>query len=106
MSGGSFNYLCDAARWGEIGMDRQSDIEQMLVAITRYGPDAIHAAAATAQVLAKLAEARMLAASLADVWRAVEWHQSCDWTEKQVHEALSTFNFVATTRWEPPLTTD
>lgn len=92
MSGGSFNYLCHAAQWYELGSERDQDIRDMLKALTEYGNEAFPAVVATAQVLAKFAEARKLAAELADVWQAVEWHHSCDWSEDQVLEALTKYN--------------
>lgn len=94
MSGGSFNYLCDV--WHDGLAERRSDLQAMAETIDTY-PDGAVAAAATAEFLRglDLLEAsvqRHRDAGLNDVWRAVEWHQSSDWSVEQVAEVLAVYN--------------
>lgn len=91
MSGGSFNYLCDAAGFGQLG-ERRGAIADMAKALDDYDhPGAAQAAADTRQVLAILESADELAERLSDVWHDVEWHHSSDYGVDQVHEALSAY---------------
>lgn len=91
MSGGSFNYLCDAAGMGRLG-ERRAEVARMVMALGDYDhPGVAHAAANTRQVLVLLEQADELAVRLTDVWQAVEWHYSSDCTTGQVHEALAKY---------------
>lgn len=85
MSGGSFNYLyCKSA--GEIGPDDGN----LLAMIARLG-DLGYAQAAharTIEVREKLREVDALIGDLSKVWHAVEWRDSCDWSEDQMRAEI------------------
>lgn len=93
MSGGSFNYLYQA----EFGFQRRDDLVAMrneLHAITRD----INVPARERQLAdfaynetADLLEQLEPSESLREVWRAVEWWRSCDYSKDQVIEALSNY---------------
>ena len=92
MSGGSYNYLYCHVN----GLDQQrDDIEAMarrLEAGGYYAP-----ARATRDVLRMLDAAERIAATLEDVWGAVEWVDSGDSGEKRIAEATEKFS-----PWPPP----
>ena len=91
MSGGSFNYLYRAADMGTLG-ERRGAIEEMASSLEEYDqPAAAKAAERTRAVLLALSAADELAKQLADVWKAVEWHHSCDWSKEDVLEVLQKF---------------
>lgn len=91
MSGGSFDYLCHAADLGTLG-ERRGAIEAMAQALDEYDqPAATKAADRTRAVLLALKAADELARQLTDVWHAVEWHHSSDWSEEDVIKALRNF---------------
>lgn len=91
MSGGSFNYLCYAADTGMLGESRGA-IEEMAEALDAYDqPAAAKAAERTRAVLLALSAADELARQLTDVWHAVEWHHSCDWSEEDVIKVLRAY---------------
>lgn len=84
MSGGSFDYLCYAADTGHLG-ERRGGIADMAKALEEYEqPAASKAAAETRNVLALLEQADEAAQRLHDIWHAVEWHHSSDWSEGDV----------------------
>lgn len=92
MSGGSYNYLYSHAG----GLEAQrGDIEAMrdrLQELERQDvPGAYLAARQTRLVLNHLKLAEQRAQDLSSVWRAVEWWDSRDYDEDQVHEALREF---------------
>jgi hypothetical protein len=90
VSGGSYNYLCYAEDISTLG-DRVSDLQEMIARLAEI-PGAEAARAASAQVLATMEHALRQAQDLHDVWHAVEWHDSCDWSEDQMLEAIQAFS--------------
>lgn len=89
MSGGSYNYLYAHAGGLEA---QQGDIEAMrdrLQGLEKQGvPGAARAARETRMVLNHLKLAEEHAQKLSGVWHAVEWRDSSDYGDDQVHEAL------------------
>ena len=85
MSGGSFNYLCMQEEY------KRGDLEDMIQELRRRGM--YDAADATRELLPKEADDMLI-----QLWRAVEWHVSCDSSEAEVARA-----FVA---WEEAQTPD
>lgn len=83
MSGGSYNYLCHAHA-GEI-FNHESDIESMA---DRLKPICPEAAAKTRAIMAKRAEVQAMIDEMTDLWRAVEWTDSCDCSESDLVEAI------------------
>ena len=96
MSGGNFNYL-DRIAYAELDriVARVYDIEDMAKTLATYdGARPAAAAAMTRDVAHAIRELERritpVVNALAHVWHAVEWHQSADWSEQQVHAALAT----------------
>lgn len=93
MSGGSFNYLCRAWDLPDI-VGKQGDLEEMSQALAALGY-AQDAARETEELLAMLRQWEVRATvrleRLREVWKAVEWWQSCDYSEDQVREALAEY---------------
>jgi hypothetical protein len=95
VSGGSYNYLgiiCydDLAEL----LSKESDLEQMADRLAGLGW-AEDAARETQELLVQLRQwkvrAEVRTRRLLDVWRAVEWWDSCDWSEAQVRQALEDY---------------
>jgi hypothetical protein len=84
VSGGSYNYLCFHT---DNLTEYSGDLDEMVERLNGL-PWAADAAAATRRVQELLDEAEKAAEALSDVWRAVEWWDSCDWGEDQVREEL------------------
>lgn len=85
MSGGSFNYLCDASTVDEI---RVYDLDQMTCYLEERYPH--HPATVSSRLILNALRSpvdRMLRA----VWHDVEWHVSCDYTAEQAAEALDAY---------------
>jgi hypothetical protein len=93
MSGGSYNYLCRALDLEDL-LKQKADLESMFerLAGLGYAPEA---AAETYQLLLSLrvmeSRAEVHVQRLRDLWKAVEWWDSCDWSEDQVKEALAAY---------------
>jgi hypothetical protein len=92
VSGGSYNYLylhtqgLEAQRGDiEAMRDRLLELEEQRV------PGAAVAGFKTRMVLEHLKLAERHAQALKDVWRAVEWRDSSDYDDDQLHEALAEF---------------
>jgi hypothetical protein len=103
MSGGSFNYLCD--RYDAAGLlDGMRDLEAMSDRLAELGY-ANDAASETRELLLNLRVMEMRCEvaikRLRDVWRAVEWFDSCDWGEGSIGEALSTYRAPIERREHP-----
>lgn len=94
MSGGSYNYLDGFARDGLFTESQMfGELERMAERLT--GLD--WAKPAARDTRAVIDRARALDAdltALADVFHAIEWWDSCDWSEEQVHEALAAYRGV------------
>ncbi len=87
MSGGSYNYLYCHVN----GLEAQrGDIEAMAGRLEKSGYYA--PARATRNVLVMLDAAERAAQALKDVWLAVEWADSSDWSEDQVRETVGKFS--------------
>lgn len=95
MSGGSYNYL------GSICYDdleellgKEAELRQMAdrLAGLDYAQDA---ARETEELLVMLRQwqtrAEVRVKRLVGVWHAVEWWDSCDWSEEQVRQALAKY---------------
>lgn len=90
MSGGSFNYLCHKDVGGVLGEGRE-DLRGMAGALAALGHDAKDVAERTAALLTKADEMQAEIEALADVWQAVEWWQSCDYSREQVFIAIGRY---------------
>lgn len=90
MSGGSYNYLCHTWDLDKL-LQHESDLEAMSARLAGLGY-ATDAARETEELILLLRQWRNRADTrldrLRDVWKAVEWWDSCDWGEDQVREAL------------------
>ena len=90
MSGGSFNYLCHKDVGGVLGEGRE-DLRSMAGALTELGHDARDVAERTAALLVKADEMQSEIDALSDVWHAVEWWRSCDYSREQVFIAIGRY---------------
>lgn len=93
MSGGSFNYLCHT--WDlDTLIDKQGDLEAMSQALAGLGY-AKDAARETEELLVLLRQwenrATVRLDRLREVWKAMEWWQSCDYSEDTFKEALAEY---------------
>lgn len=93
MSGGSFNYLCHTWDLGDI-VGKTGDLEAMSQALAGLGY-AKDAARETEELLVILRQWEVQTSvrleRLREVWKAMEWWQSCDYSEDQVREALAEY---------------
>jgi hypothetical protein len=93
MSGGSYDYLCWVQDLEEVNAKR-AQLREMAdrLAALGYAQDA---AAETEELLVLLQQwevrAQVRVKRLAQVWKAVEWWDSGDWSEDQVREALGEY---------------
>jgi hypothetical protein len=95
MGGGSYNYLGSIC-YDDLGelLAKESDLREMADRLAGLGY-AEDAARETEELLTMLrqwktrAEARVR--RLSDVWHAVEWWDSRDWSEDRVREALAKY---------------
>lgn len=93
MSGGSYNYLCYALDLDDL-ISKRGDLREMADRLAGLGY-AEDAAKETEELLVFLnqwsvrAEVRMK--RLSDVWKAIEWWDSSDYGEDDVHEALAKY---------------
>lgn len=95
MSGGSYNYLAYSQDLEDL-MSKQDDLERMADRLEGLSeiefPGAGAAGRATRALLLKIrlweSHAAISAGMLNDVWKSVEWWDSCDSGPKQVKEEL------------------
>lgn len=88
MSGGSYNYLGVRARSGLITVPYTlEDMQERLHKL----PYAIRSAWHTTQVISLIGDANRQAEMLADVWHAVEWRDSGDWSEDDMREEIEKY---------------
>lgn len=87
MSGGSYDYLCDAAGDVEDLGRKVFRLREMAARLDGIDADG-HAACDTREVLAIIAALEHASKRLREVWRAVEWWDSCDIGEDQAMKAL------------------
>jgi len=94
MSGGSYNYLCYGSDDLAELLGKESDLRDMADRLAGLGY-AEDAARETEELLTMLRQwktrAEVRGRRLKEVWKAVEWWDSCDWTEDQVREALAKY---------------
>lgn len=96
MSGGSYNYLCSALDLEDL-LHKQSDLEAMADRLEGLSeiefPGSQAAANSTRELLLKIklweSHANVSVSLLSDVWKSVEWWDSCDWGPDQVRKSLS-----------------
>lgn len=95
MSGGSYNYLgsYQVQDLRDV-LDKESDLQAMAARLAGLGY-AEDAARETEELLVMLRQWKVRAEvrldRLRDVWHAVEWWDSCDWSEEQVLHALEKY---------------
>jgi hypothetical protein len=95
MSGGSYNYLGSIC-YDDLAelLSKESDLRDMADRLAGLGY-AQDAAAETEELLVMLRQwktrAEVRVRRLIDVWHAVEWWDSCDWSEEQVRTALERY---------------
>lgn len=87
MSGGSYDYLF--ARVRPLSEQRHQ-LESMATRLEGLEWGA-QAAAVTRRCLNLIDEAERLADTLVGTWRAVEWWDSCDWSEDQAREDVERY---------------
>lgn len=104
MSGGSYNYLCHTWDLDDL-VSKRHDLREMADRLSRlgYAPDV---AAETLNLIADLnaisVRVEVALKRLTPVWKAVEWWDSCDWSEDQVHAALATYRAASSGRSVEP----
>lgn len=93
MSGGSYNYLCHVQDLEDLRSHRY-DLEEMASRLAGLGY-AQDAARETEELLLLLRQWEVRAAArlerLTEVWKAVEWWDSCDSGEDEVRAALAKY---------------
>lgn len=93
MSGGSYNYLGTVSDLADL-LSHESDLRDMADRLAGLGY-AEDAAQETEELLTMLRQWKVRAEvrirRLSDVWHAVEWWDSCDYSEDQVHKALASY---------------
>ncbi|MFG1963104.1 hypothetical protein [Nonomuraea sp. NPDC049028] len=93
ISGGSYDYLCDIQDLDDL-LGHRYNLKQMSARLAGLGW-AEDAARETEELLVMLRQWQVRAETritrLRDVWKAIEWWDSCDWSEDQVREALAAY---------------
>jgi len=93
MSGGSYDYLCDAFDLDDL-MRKKTSLQEMAARLAGLGY-ATDAATETEELLVMLRQweirARVRLARLSEVWKAIEWWDSNDWSEDAVRKALAAY---------------
>lgn len=94
MSGGSYNYLYASADDPEALVEHVSDIKAMAERLAGL-PYARDAATETERILALIErlhmQVKVRSEALEDVWHAVEWWDSGDYSEDAVRKALAKY---------------
>jgi hypothetical protein len=92
MSGGSYNYLCNAWDLPDL-IEHRTELKEMADRLTDLGH--VDAAKETAALLLEINRAEVWALAraerLSEVWRAVEWHDSSDWGADAIDKALDKY---------------
>jgi hypothetical protein len=87
VSGGSYNYLC----WNASSLtEHRGSLESMTERLEGL-PWGAQAAAASRRCISLLDEAERLANSLQDAWHAIEWWDSCDWSQDGAREHVERY---------------
>lgn len=95
MSGGSYNYLAYAVDLEDL-LSKRADLEAMADRLEGMSeiefPGSEAAGRMTRELLLKIklweAHASITASLLSDVWKSVEWWDSCDWGPDAVRDGL------------------
>lgn len=91
MSGGHFNYLCSKNAAAILDGSAQDDLQAMALAL-QSRQDGAEVADATFAVLKDARESMQRLQSgidrLCEVWKALEWQRSGDWSEQRVRNAI------------------
>ena len=90
MSGGSFNYLLDGAGDIEALATKLTELREMESFLHEHFPDS-YAACDTSEVVALIKLIENASFRLEIVWKAVEWHQSCDWGQDTRDEIINKY---------------
>ena len=92
MSGGSYNYLC--FRDADELVEREKDLQEMADRLAELGY-ADDAAKETQDILLTVRQFKNRIQTsidrISDVWKAVEWTDSCDSTENSIKKALDEY---------------
>lgn len=94
MSGGSFNYLCwkDVKDLFDLSSETFEFLESMEEDLREYAEDA---AEETGELIAlikrSVAQATAMRDRLSDLWKAVEWAYSGDWSPDHVQDAVERY---------------
>ena len=95
MSGGSYGYLHQAPSDAGSLAAQVHDLERMRDRLDELAaqevPGAAYGAYMTRVSLAHLRRAVHTARRITEIWHAVEWRDSGDWSEEQMREALAQF---------------
>jgi hypothetical protein len=93
MSGGSYNYLCYREDLEDL-LGSKYQIESMRVTLSDLGY-AEEAAKETQDLLDLMAQwdakVQEIAGNLKEVWKAIEWWHSCDYSEEEVKKAVAKY---------------
>lgn len=92
MSGGSYDYLCFRTELSDIAQ-HERDIEDMRIALVKYGYTDI--AEDAEELIKRIVSARIgiesLAQQLSDVFKAVEWYESYDYSKETMVKVLEDY---------------
>lgn len=99
MSGGSYNYLYIAAGSRDLAQ-RYDDLVEMRDRLNSIAPGS-RAATDTAALVAAIDDLGARSAPLADVWREIEWWDSCDGSEDQARAAVAAYEPLRPERSQP-----
>lgn len=95
MSGGSFNYLCMRDAGELVAGANHEELQHMISELARLGPPAQKATELSQEIQADIHTfAKQLQAKLdriENVWRAMEWMRSNDWSKEQFWIELGKF---------------
>lgn len=93
MSGGSYNYVHNVIDLADL-LNQENDLRDMADRLAGLGY-AEDAARETEELLLMLRQWKIRAdvrlQRLSPVWKAVEWWDSCDYSEEQVRQALEKY---------------
>jgi hypothetical protein len=102
MSGGSFNYLCYKDGYDLLETSTEDDLCSMVNTIETYGIDDKAIVRHIKLMLNKMLAIRNmtdelteLSAKSAEVFRAVEWFESCDTSKESAIKAINDFSIKA-----------
>jgi hypothetical protein len=95
MSGGSYNYLCGALDLEDL-LRKRADLEEMANRLEGLSEIEFPGAGAVGRMTRQLlllinlwaSHASVSVGLLSDVWKSVEWWDSCDWGPDAVKESL------------------